>query len=248
MPYFIVEGKAKASGRKIKPRRFMALHAEAAVAKAKKSGMIPEKVELLKVSHFVCEVAGASHDNPDGTSRQAIVKKCKRLETVILQHEVGNRYDKHALQIVRATGEQVGYIPKELADDIVDGYATNGPCICAAVSLGAVPLGDSPTLVTTSLLVVFAVTDTEPELISTYIQELGRDPEVSISAEHIPNLTTLECVDSRHQTAIDRSQRETRNSAKSSARARKAGCFGAILLLASTLYCGFLTTWFCIFR
>lgn len=112
MPYFLVNGIKKASGRKVKPRRYMALHSQGASAKAKKDGVVPETVELLKVTHFICDVAGASHSNIDGTERQSIVKKCKRLEPIALRHEIGNRHDKHAVQILRATGEQLGYIPK----------------------------------------------------------------------------------------------------------------------------------------
>jgi hypothetical protein len=64
---------------------------------------------------FVTKVRGVSHENPDGTSRQKILPKCKKSEIVRLVREPDNPYDPFAIGVYREKGEQIGYISKDIA-------------------------------------------------------------------------------------------------------------------------------------
>ncbi|HXM81242.1 MAG TPA: HIRAN domain-containing protein [Burkholderiales bacterium] len=60
---------------------------------------------------FRTTVAGVTHQNADGTDRQAILKALRPGEELRLEHDAGNPYDKFAVAVFRTTGEQVGYVP-----------------------------------------------------------------------------------------------------------------------------------------
>lgn len=70
---------------------------------------------------FKVRLAGVSHDNDDGTSRQALLARCKPGERVELRREPDNAYDPYAIAVHRTSGEQIGYIPagdRRLAEHI----------------------------------------------------------------------------------------------------------------------------------
>jgi hypothetical protein len=60
---------------------------------------------------FYTKIAGVSHNNPDGTPRQSIIKRCRSGETLRLVREPSNPYDSDAVKVLRQNGEQLGYIP-----------------------------------------------------------------------------------------------------------------------------------------
>jgi hypothetical protein len=60
---------------------------------------------------FYTNVAGVTHRNPDGSDRQGIVSCCPKGERVNLIREPDNPYDSFAVKVVRANGEQIGYLP-----------------------------------------------------------------------------------------------------------------------------------------
>jgi hypothetical protein len=60
---------------------------------------------------FRTTIAGVTHQNADGTDRQAILKALRPGEELRLKHDAGNPYDKFAVAVFRLTGEQVGYVP-----------------------------------------------------------------------------------------------------------------------------------------
>lgn len=64
---------------------------------------------------FYTKVAGVSFDNSDGSSRQAIVRSCRSGEPVRLIREPDNPHDEFAVMVVRRRGEQMGYLPSEVA-------------------------------------------------------------------------------------------------------------------------------------
>lgn len=74
---------------------------------------------------FLLGVAGESHPNRDGSSRQAIIRRCRRGDTVTLEPEPDNPYDNLAVKVVHAAG-QVGYLPAGhgLTRAIRKGYVT----------------------------------------------------------------------------------------------------------------------------
>jgi len=75
------------------------------------------------IRHFHTKVAGISHRNPDGTSRQVIARRCARLEQLNLVHDSDNPHDPNAVQVLRTTGEQLGFLPAHVAAQVAAGNA-----------------------------------------------------------------------------------------------------------------------------
>jgi hypothetical protein len=69
--------------------------------------------------HFFSKVAGVSHQNDDGTQRQAVVRQCYLLEKLVLDHQEDNPQDPNAVRICRESGEQLGYLRAEVAEEVV---------------------------------------------------------------------------------------------------------------------------------
>ena len=61
------------------------------------------------------KIRGVSYKNPDGTDRQKIIKKCKKGEEVHLVREPDNPHDAACIAVFQMTGEQIGYIGKNIA-------------------------------------------------------------------------------------------------------------------------------------
>lgn len=64
---------------------------------------------------FRTKVVGVTFQNPDGTNRQEIISKCKVGEYVLLKRDYNNSYDQYAIAVLRKTGEQIGFIDKDVA-------------------------------------------------------------------------------------------------------------------------------------
>lgn len=64
---------------------------------------------------WITELAGSSHENTDGTSRQALLGKCREGEELILVRDPLNPYDRHAIIVLRKNGAQIGFIRAEVA-------------------------------------------------------------------------------------------------------------------------------------
>lgn len=67
---------------------------------------------------FYSKVAGVSHPNQDGSSRQAIIGQCRIGEGLSLVREPANPADPNAIKLLRTNGEQVGYITGYVASDL----------------------------------------------------------------------------------------------------------------------------------
>lgn len=63
-------------------------------------------------------VAGLSHLNSDGTSRQDVLCLCKVEDEVIFVRDSINPYDYNAIKVCRPNGQQIGFVPKELAREM----------------------------------------------------------------------------------------------------------------------------------
>jgi hypothetical protein len=75
----------------------------------------PELANLEAEDHYVVRVAGVSHPNDDGSSRQEILARCKVPEVLELRRQPNHRHDKNAIQVRRQNGEMLGFIPKDEA-------------------------------------------------------------------------------------------------------------------------------------
>jgi hypothetical protein len=71
------------------------------------------------VRHFHTKIVGVSHQNADGSDRQRLIRECRLFETLVLDHEEDNPHDPNAVRVLRQTGEQLGYLGAELAEEIV---------------------------------------------------------------------------------------------------------------------------------
>jgi len=72
------------------------------------------------VNHRSVNVAGVSHSNGDGTSRQQIISRCSAGEALILRHEADNPFDRNAIAVLRQNGEQLGYLSREDAAEVLE--------------------------------------------------------------------------------------------------------------------------------
>lgn len=75
---------------------------------------------------FFQSVAGETFDNPNGTSRQSILKKAKPGQEVVLLPEPDNQYDPEAVAVYLlgsgGSTAQIGYLPRghDLTGEIED--------------------------------------------------------------------------------------------------------------------------------
>lgn len=75
------------------------------------------------VRHFHTKVAGVSYQNENGTSRQAIARRCAAWEKLKLVHDDENPHDSNAIQVLRENGQQLGFLPAYLAAEVAAGNA-----------------------------------------------------------------------------------------------------------------------------
>lgn len=64
---------------------------------------------------FKTKVVGVTFNNPDGSSRQKIISECKAGEELVLRRDYNNFHDEYAIAVLRKTGEQVGFIARDVA-------------------------------------------------------------------------------------------------------------------------------------
>ena len=67
---------------------------------------------------FYTKVVGVTRENEDGTSRQKIIGRLKAGDKAALRREPDNRYDPNAVAVCTASGEQIGYLSREVAAEI----------------------------------------------------------------------------------------------------------------------------------
>ena len=73
----------------------------------------------MALDHFFGQVAGESRRNDDGSDRQAIIARCRVGELLRLEHEPDNPHDINAIRVLRQNGEQIGYLEREFAGQVV---------------------------------------------------------------------------------------------------------------------------------
>lgn len=67
------------------------------------------------MSDFSLNVVGCQFDNPDGSSRQAEIRKLSPGDPITLRREPTNRHDPSAVAVDSERGVQVGYIGEQRA-------------------------------------------------------------------------------------------------------------------------------------
>ncbi len=73
---------------------------------------------MERIRHFFTKVVGVTQNNADGTWRQMVVGECQPGEPLRLVADPGNAYDENAIKVLRKSGEQIGYLSKELAEEL----------------------------------------------------------------------------------------------------------------------------------
>src|ERR1700752_5317685 len=88
--------------------------------------------------HFFANIVGESYRNADGADRQSIIKQCQVGEPLLLEHEPDNPHDINAIRVLRPNGEQIGYLEREFAGQVVSqtGKGTTFDAVVAGVGRG----------------------------------------------------------------------------------------------------------------
>jgi hypothetical protein len=128
------------------------------------------------VDHFFARVAGETSRNSDGSDRQAVIARCRVGDLLVLEHEPDNPQDINAVRVITRRGEQIGYLERHLAGEVVSRRA-KGWSFHALVADVARAGGQGPYGV--ALLIVVehhGVTDAEVALYGRRV--LARDREI----------------------------------------------------------------------
>ncbi len=73
-------------------------------------------METSKVKReFFSKLAGVTHFQ-EGNDPQKLLKKCKPGQELLLVRDPKNKYDSNAIKVYLKTGEQVGWIGRDLAE------------------------------------------------------------------------------------------------------------------------------------
>jgi hypothetical protein len=76
-----------------------------------------DSTQVEPVKSFYSRVVGVTFSNPDGTSRQEIIKRCKVGERLKLIHHPIPQ-DENAVKICRLNGQQLGHLSADIAIEI----------------------------------------------------------------------------------------------------------------------------------
>jgi HIRAN domain len=102
----------------------------------RKANAPPQRTTISRAFHS--KVAGVSHSNDDGGSRQLIISRCRVGELLTLTRDPTNPYDANAIRVYRGNGEQLGYLDRhvaaQLAPDMDSGI--NIPCCISDLTGG----------------------------------------------------------------------------------------------------------------
>ncbi len=79
-----------------------------------------EHAHSMRLRHTFAKVSGVTFPNDDGSERQAIIRRCKPGEQLVLKHDLYNKYSIFATAVCRLNREQLGHVPEYLAERIVN--------------------------------------------------------------------------------------------------------------------------------
>ncbi len=183
----------------------------------------PPEITLENSRPIMTRIAGVSHCNKDGESRQSILKKLTTNDPIKLVRDPENSYGKTAIEVVSDLG-CLGYLPSEVAENLqlanIDeltakilsiGVAKNGLLGCRIALKVALPTSDAITS-------PFISVEVKPDVIPTNEQQQTQFIEITkialnasaIEREVITNhlkLIRQSIVDKNFQVAICRAQK-----------------------------------------
>lgn len=91
--------------------------------------------KLVVERDFHTKVVGVTFNNDDGTSRQAIIERCKPGEDIIIKPVPTKEYPD-AIGVFNKRGEQLGHLGAELASEIKTKWGYNPMSITIAALTG----------------------------------------------------------------------------------------------------------------
>lgn len=87
------------------------------------------------VRHFFTKVVGVTYLNRDGTSRQEAIACMQPGEWLSLEYEPDNPYSDHAVAVFRQSGHQIGYVPDDLAEALLQSVRAGKTFQCCAADV-----------------------------------------------------------------------------------------------------------------
>ena len=146
----------------------------------------------MSLEHFFGRVAGESHRNADGSDRQAIIPRCRVGDLLVLEHEPDNPHDINAIRVLRQNGEQIGYLEREFAGEVVSRSAKGGKYHAVIAGIGR-PHRSAPYGVALLILVEdHGGSDAE---VSSYAREvLSRDRRVDAPRPEVRRTAKSGCL------------------------------------------------------
>lgn len=152
--------------------------------------------------HFFGQLAGESYRNADGSDRQAVIQKCDVGELLVLEHEPDNPHDINAIRVLRESGEQIGYLSRHFAAEVVSRSARGWEYYAAVAGVGRSEGGYGPLGVSLLIVVDDAPID-RSRLAAQVSRVLAEQPE-----RPVPRMPDLEFVirvrsDVAHEVEVD---------------------------------------------
>ena len=76
---------------------------------------------------FFSKIYGVTFENPGGVNRQTIIANCDQGEALALVREPLNSHDSNAVAIFTMSGQQLGYISRDLSAEIAERLDRGSP-------------------------------------------------------------------------------------------------------------------------
>lgn len=127
----------------------------------------------MRIRHQFTKVAGVTFLNDNGTDRQHILSKCKAGEQLTLKHDPLNEHSECAIEVRRTTGQQLGFLPEWLAQEIRT-IVENGYRILAVVKEITGTAHVESTL-GANLIVLYIQTDVTDDEVTAYAHVLFQE-------------------------------------------------------------------------
>jgi hypothetical protein len=127
----------------------------------------------MRIRHQFTKVAGVTFLNDNGTDRQHILSKCKAGEQLILKHDPLNEHSECAIEVRRTTGQQLGFLPEWLAQEIRT-IVENGYRILAVVK-EITGTAHAESTLGANLIVLYIQTDVTDDEVTAYAHVLFQE-------------------------------------------------------------------------
>lgn len=127
----------------------------------------------MRIRHQFTKVAGVTFSNDDGTDRQFILSNCQAGEQLILRHDPLNEHSECAIEVRRTTGEQIGYVPEWLTQE-VRAIAESGYRILAVLKEIAGE-ADNESNLRAKIILLYIQTDVTDDEVTAYANALFKE-------------------------------------------------------------------------